>query len=66
MDQVLVWCRDDEPRVGAEVVLLGTQGTERIAVREWAAAAGTIDYEIATGLGSRLPRVVLGAMAGDD
>jgi alanine racemase len=27
MDQLMVWCADDEPSVGDEVVLLGAQGT---------------------------------------
>ena len=61
MDQLLLWCGDDEPTVGDEVVLLGAQGGERIGMEEWAAAAGTIAYEVATGLGPRLPRVAVGA-----
>jgi alanine racemase len=56
MDQVMIWCDDDEPRVGDEVVLLGAQGDERIRVEEWAAAADTITYEIVTQLSARLPR----------
>jgi alanine racemase len=56
MDQVMVWCDDDEPHVGDEVVLLGAQGDERIGVEEWAAAADTITYEIVTQLSVRLPR----------
>jgi alanine racemase len=61
MDQLLLWCGDDAPDVGDEVVLVGTQGTERIGMEEWAASAGTITYEVATGLGPRLPRVVVDA-----
>jgi alanine racemase len=60
MDQLLVWCGDDEPRVGDEVVLLGEQGRELVRVEEWAAAADTITYEIVTQLTARLPRHVLG------
>ena len=56
MDQVMVWCDDDEPVVGEEVVLLGEQGEECVLVEEWAAAADTITYEIATQLTARLPR----------
>jgi alanine racemase len=59
MDQLLVWCADDEPQVGDEVVLLGAQGGDRIWVEEWAALAGTITYEIVTQLTARLPRVVV-------
>jgi len=56
MDQVMVWCDDAEPVVGEEVVLLGEQGEECVLVEEWAAAADTITYEIATQLTARLPR----------
>lgn len=61
MDQILVWCGDDEPRVGDEVVLLGEQDDERIRVEEWAAAADTITYEIVSQLTRRLPRIHLDA-----
>jgi alanine racemase len=61
MDQLLLWCGDDEPAVGDEVVLLGAQGDDRVGMEEWAAAAGTITYEVATGLGPRLPRVAVTA-----
>jgi alanine racemase len=38
------------------VVLVGRQGGEAIAVEDVAAAAGTIPYEILTGLNLRIPR----------
>lgn len=60
MDQVLVWCDDDEPVVGEEVVLLGEQGEECVLVEEWAEAADTITYEIVTQLTARLPRYHFG------
>ncbi len=60
MDQLMVWCGDDEPIVGDEVVLLGSQGEETIRAEEWAAAADTITYEIVTQLSVRLPRHHLG------
>jgi alanine racemase len=69
MDQILVWCGDDEPQVGDEVVLIGTQaassgeGSVRIAVEDWAAMLGTITYEVVTGIGPRVPRVA--RVAGD-
>jgi alanine racemase len=63
MDQILVWCGDDEPAVGDEVVLIGAQagerGHDRIKMGEWAELAGTITYEIATGISARVPRTVL-------
>ena len=56
MDQILVWCGEDEPQVGDPVVLFGQQGEARLRVEEWAAAADTITYEIVTQLTARLPR----------
>lgn len=53
-------------RVGDEVVLLGSQGTERICADELAALAGTISYEILCGVGPRVPRLCAGGDAGYD
>jgi len=44
-------------RVGDVATLLGADGDERITVDEIATEAGTISYEILTGLTARLPRV---------
>lgn len=60
MDQILVWCGDDAPQVGDEVVLLGAQGDEHVRAEEWAAAADTITYEVTCRLSARIPRVYLG------
>lgn len=69
MDQVLVWCADVIPAVGDEIVLIGhagggadgaADGSARIGMEEWAERAGTITYEIATGISARVPRVVVG------
>lgn len=43
---------------GDEVVLLGTQGSERITADDIAARTGTISYEVLCGIGARVPRVV--------
>jgi alanine racemase len=56
MDQLMVWCGDDEPRVGDPVVLLGRQGDEQLRVEDWAAHLGTITYELTSQLTARLPR----------
>lgn len=40
-----------------EFVLLGTQGEERITALDLASTAGTISYEVVTGMARRLPRV---------
>lgn len=45
--------------VGDAATLIGRDGGEEITVDEVAAKAGTISYEILTGLGSRLPRLYL-------
>jgi len=44
--------------VGDEVVLLGSQGAERIAAEELAELAQTIHYEVICAVGARVPRVV--------
>ena len=41
------------------MVLLGRQGAEEILVAELAEKAGTIAWEIFTGIGSRVERVYL-------
>ena len=56
MDHLMVDCGSDSVSVGDEVVLLGTQGDERVDPAEWAARLGTIPYEIVTRLSTRLPR----------
>ena len=45
---------------GDEVVILGSQGEDRIDVREMAAQIGTIPYEILCRIGSRIERVYAG------
>lgn len=44
--------------VGEEVVLLGSQGNERVSVEEMAHIVGTIPYDIFCGISKRVPRVV--------
>jgi alanine racemase len=59
MDQILVDCGDDDTvSVGDEVVLIGSQGDESVTVEEWAGVLDTIGYEVLTGIGARVPRVV--------
>ncbi|MFC4001503.1 alanine racemase [Prauserella oleivorans] len=50
MDQLVVDCGDDEPEIGAEVVLFGTGRDGGPTATEWAETIGTIDYEIVTGM----------------
>ncbi|MPZ53202.1 MAG: alanine racemase [Acidimicrobiia bacterium] len=56
MDQIVVDVGDEPVEIGDEVVLLGTQGTERITADDWARANDTISYEIVCGVGPRVPR----------
>jgi alanine racemase len=56
MDQLIVDCGDVEPAQGQEVVLLGRQDGEEVTAEELAGHAGTIAYELVTGIGERVPR----------
>ncbi len=49
----IVFGVDAEVAVGDEVVLLGEQGNERVGAEELGALAGTINYEITTGVDPR-------------
>lgn len=57
MDQIVVWCGDDRPEVGDEVVLVGAQGDGRLRLEDWASHVGSITYELASQLTARVPRV---------
>jgi len=46
-----------DAQVGDEVVIFGRQGDETICVDDVAARLGTINYEVVTGVGARVPRV---------
>ncbi len=60
MDQILVDCGpDSDVRQGDEVVLIGSQGSQRITSQDWANALGTISYEVLCAIGPRVPRVPL-------
>jgi alanine racemase len=55
MDQIVVDCGDDPVAPGDVATLFGAQGP---SADDWAAAIGTINYEIVTRFGgSRVPRV---------
>jgi alanine racemase len=60
MDQIVVDCGDDEVRPGDEAVLFGPGDAGEPTADDWADAAGTINYEIVTRIGSaRVERVVV-------
>lgn len=56
MDQFVVDVGDAHVAVGDEVVLFGDPTLGRPSAAEWANAAGTINYEIVTRIGPRVPR----------
>lgn len=57
MDMILLDITDIEAYPGDEVVLLGSQGEDRIDVREMAASIGSIPWEVLCRLGSRIERI---------
>jgi alanine racemase len=61
MDQCMIDITDlkGEVKTGDEVVLFGKQGDNEIKVEEIASLMGTINYEIVTLVGKRIPRVYL-------
>ena len=59
MDQFVVDCGDDPVAVGDEVVVFGS-GPGQPTAADWAAACGTIGYEIVTRVGPRVPRRYVG------
>jgi len=56
MDQCVVNLEDDDVAAGDEVVLFGPGTDGEPTVDDWADAARTINYEIVTRLGPRIPR----------
>jgi alanine racemase len=61
MDQFVVDVGDDHVAAGDEVVLFGPGSSGEPTADEWAAAIGTINYEIVSRVGARVPREYLGA-----
>jgi alanine racemase len=60
MDQFLVDVGDDQVVVGDRVVLWGDGASGAPSAEDWAAWADTINYEIVTRVGPRVPRVFVG------
>jgi alanine racemase len=61
MDQFVVDVGDDDVAAGDEAVLFGPGDGGEPTATEWAAALGTISYEIVTRIAPRVPRVYVGA-----
>jgi alanine racemase len=60
MDQFMLDVGDDAVRVGDEVVLFGPGQSGEPTSDDWATSIGTINYEIVTRVGARVPRVYEG------
>lgn len=63
MDQFVVDVGDDPVSDADEVVLFGPGDRGEPTADDWAEAAGTINYEIVTRIGARVPRRYLGSGA---
>ena len=59
MDQFVVNVGDDDVKLGDRAILFGDPTTGVPSADDWAAAAGTINYEIVTRIGPRVTRVVV-------
>ena len=60
MDQLMVQLdRVPQARVGDEVVLIGAQGQARLPAEGVADRWGTINYEVVSGIGARVPRLYI-------
>ena len=57
MDQFVVDVGDAQVEAGEEVVLFGSEDAGEPTADDWAAAVGTINYEIVTRIGPRVPRI---------
>jgi len=57
MDQFLLDVGDDDVTAGDEVLLFGPGDDGEPTAQDWADLLGTIDYEIVTRIGARVPRV---------
>jgi alanine racemase len=56
MDQFVIDVGDDAVAAGDEVVLFGPGTSGEPTAEDWAAAIGTINYEIVSRVGARVPR----------
>jgi alanine racemase len=60
MDQFVLDVEDDPVRAGDDVVLFGPGDQGEPTAQDWAEALGTINYEIVTRIGVRVPRRYVG------
>ncbi|MQA93508.1 MAG: alanine racemase [Streptosporangiales bacterium] len=62
MDQFVLDVGDDDVRAGDRAVLFGPGDHGEPTAQDWAAALGTISWEIVTRVGARVPRVYEGSV----
>lgn len=60
MDQIMIDCGDADVAAGDEAVLIGRQEQDEITADELAHIVGTINYEIVSAVGVRVPRIHIG------
>ena len=60
MDQFVLDLGDDAAEAGDEVLLFGPGDAGEPTAQDWARLLGTIDYEIVTRIGARVPRTYVG------
>ncbi|OFS26843.1 alanine racemase [Brevibacterium sp. HMSC07C04] len=66
MDQIVVEVGlDSDVGVGDEVTIFGPGESGEPTAADWGAWGGTINYEIVTGIGSRVERIMTGRAVGD-
>ena len=63
MDQFVLDVGDDDVSAGDEVLLFGPGDQGEPTAQDWATSLGTINYEIVTRVGARVPRVYSGERA---
>ena len=63
MDQFVVDGGDTPLATGDDVALIGEQDGVRVSAEDWAGWVSTINYEVVCGVGRRVPRVYVGAVA---
>jgi alanine racemase len=63
MDQFVLDVGDDPVQAGDDVVLFGPGDDGEPTAQEWAESLGTINYEIVTRVGARVPRTYVGGVS---
>jgi alanine racemase len=59
MDQFVLDVGDDPVAAGDEVLLFGPGDAGEPTAQDWAEVLGTLNYEVVTRIGARVPRVHL-------